>query len=105
MSSSFQSIYNCLFIPPLETLRKYPPIPGAPRVCTKDYTIPGTNITVEAGTHFSIPIMGIHHDPEYYPNPEVFDPERFSEENKAKRPPYTHVPFGDGPRICIGNLH
>ncbi|XP_018571706.1 cytochrome P450 6a8-like [Anoplophora glabripennis] len=86
-----------------ETLRKYPPVSAIPRVCTKDYTIPGTDITIEAGTHFSIPIMGIHYDPEYYPNPEVFDPERFNEENKAKRPPYTHVPFGDGPRICIGS--
>lgn len=46
--------------------------------------------------------MGLHHDPEYYPNPEKFDPERFSEENKSKRPAYTYLPFGDGPRICIG---
>ncbi|CAG9764029.1 unnamed protein product [Ceutorhynchus assimilis] len=67
-----------------ETLRRYPVAPSIQRVCTKDYTMPGTDIEIEKGTHVQIPVRGFHMDPEYYPNPEVFDPERFSNEEKAK---------------------
>lgn len=46
----------------------------------------------------------IHSDPEYYPEPEKFIPERFNEENKKNITPYTYFPFGDGPRTCIGEF-
>lgn len=84
-------------------MRKYPPVPFLDRTCKNDYKIPGTDFTLPAGTHVSIAVAGIQHDPEYYPDPEKFDPDRFTEENKSKRPNYTYFPFGDGPRICIGN--
>lgn len=51
-----------------------------------------------------VPIIGIHRDERYYPNPLKFDPERFSEENKDSFDPATFLPFGLGPRFCIGML-
>ncbi|PNF35807.1 putative cytochrome P450 6a14 [Cryptotermes secundus] len=85
-----------------ETLRKYPVVPILNRECTKAYKIPDTDIVLEKGIRTVIPILGLHHDPKYYPDPERFDPERFSEEEKAKRHNYVYLPFGEGPRICIG---
>lgn len=83
-------------------MRKYPPVSVLDRECKSDYKIPGSDLILPANAHVNIAVMAMHHNPEYYPNPEKFDPERFSEENKSKRPQYTFLPFGDGPRICIG---
>ncbi|XP_044255034.1 cytochrome P450 6A1-like [Tribolium madens] len=85
-----------------ETLRKYPPLPILTRRCNKDYTIPNTSITLKQGTAVGIPVLALHTDPDYYSNPEKFDPEHFSEENVKARPNFTWLPFGDGPRVCIG---
>ncbi|RZC32213.1 p450 domain containing protein, partial [Asbolus verrucosus] len=85
-----------------ETLRKYPPASFLTRRCVKDYKVPGEDVVIEKGTRVLIPILGIHYDKEYYPDPEKFDPERFNEENKSSRHSYAHIPFGEGPRICIG---
>ncbi|XP_063852736.1 cytochrome P450 9e2-like [Scylla paramamosain] len=85
-----------------ETLRLYPPAPRVDRTVTKDYTLPGTDITLPAGLKVIISIYSIHRDPEHYPNPSKFDPERFSPENKATRSPMAYLPFGSGPRNCIG---
>lgn len=62
------------------------------RCCTKDYKIPGTDITLEKGSGVSIAINGLHHDPEYYPEPSQFNPERFSPKNRNKIIPYTFMP-------------
>ena len=86
----------------LETLRKHPPIPIIVRKCNKDYTIPNTSIHLKKGTRVNISSAGLHTDPEYYPDPEKFDPERFSDKNKKTRPDFTWLPFGEGPRLCIG---
>lgn len=74
------------------------------RICTKDYVVPDTNITLKKNDSVIIPIKALHWDPEMYPDPHVFDPERFSEENKKKRHPFSFIPFGEGPRICIGKF-
>ena len=72
------------------------------RTCTKDYKIPDTNFVVPKGTPVHIPILGFHMDPKHFPNPEKFDPERFSPENKGNIATGTFIPFGQGPRMCLG---
>lgn len=64
----------------------------------------GTNLTIPAKSKVWIPVLGLHHDPEIFPKPQVFDPDRFSEENIKTRHPMFHLPFGDGPRNCIGKF-
>lgn len=86
----------------LETLRKYPPISSLNRECTRDYRIPGTKVTIEKGTLVVTSVLGFHRDPDFYADPEEFRPERFSDEEKAQRNRFTYLPFGEGPRICIG---
>ncbi|KAK9696686.1 Cytochrome P450 [Popillia japonica] len=85
-----------------ESLRKYPSIPTLLRKCTKDYQVPNSNIIIEKDTRIMISPYALQYDPEYYPEPNKFDPDRFSDENKAGRHPFVYLPFGEGPRICIG---
>ena len=85
-----------------ESLRKHPPVSRVDRLCTQPYTIPGTNINIDKGCAVSVSIMGLHHDPQYFPQPEVFDPDRFLPEPTLTRSPYVFLPFGVGPRNCIG---
>lgn len=49
-----------------------------------------------------LPVWCFHRDPNYFPDPEKFDPERFNDENKHNIKPFTYLPFGVGPRNCIG---
>ena len=91
-----------------ETLRKYPPLLIIDRVCSGKFQLPPTepgmkSVTLNVNDAVWIPIYGLHHDPKYFPEPEKFDPERFSAENKDKINPYVYFPFGLGPRKCIGN--
>ncbi|KAF2893765.1 hypothetical protein ILUMI_12410 [Ignelater luminosus] len=85
-----------------ETLRKYPVLPFIDRRCTKPYNIPGTDVTIEKDVPIYISLLGLHYDAEYFPNPEKYDPERFTIENKSTRPADAYIPFGEGPRNCIG---
>lgn len=78
-----------------ETLRKYPPVPILNRETTKNYTIPDTNIVIEKGTSVIIPVYALHHDPQYFPNPEKFMPERFLEKINEDGN-LIYLPFGDG---------
>ncbi|OXA53449.1 Cytochrome P450 9e2 [Folsomia candida] len=68
------------------------------RTCKKEYAVPDTTLVLKAGDIIVIPLYGLHYDEEYHPNPEVFDPERFSGANKD----FTFLPFSQGPRNCIG---
>lgn len=59
-------------------------------------------MTIPKGQQIFIPVYGIHHDPTIYENPEEFRPERFSAEQVKQRQPGAFMPFGDGPRNCVG---
>lgn len=85
-----------------ETLRKYPVLPMLNRQALEEYTFRGTKITVPKDTQMWIPVFGIQRDANIYPNPDTFDPERFDDEAVAARHSMTFLPFGDGPRNCIG---
>lgn len=87
----------------LETLRKHPVAPVLNRSVTKDYNVPNSDITLKKGTIVMIPLYSIHRDENIFPEPDFFDPERFTEEAKNNRHHYTHFPFGLGPRYCIGD--
>jgi cytochrome P450 len=82
----------------------YPPAMAMNRQCTKNYQMPGSDLKLEAGIIVHIPVYALHRDPQYWPEPDRFDPERFTEGNKKNRTPYTYMPFGEGPRICIGEF-
>lgn len=90
-----------------ETLRKYPAGFVLSRHCVRDYRIEAerdneTDFVLEKGCLVAIPVAGIHRDPEYFPEPDRFDPDRFSDENKGKIVAGSYMPFGSGPRNCIG---
>ncbi|XP_037502929.1 cytochrome P450 9e2-like, partial [Rhipicephalus sanguineus] len=72
------------------------------RAADSDYVLSHTGVKVKKGDAIAIPIYSMHHDPQYFSNPSVFDPERFNDENAASIKPYTYLPFGAGPRNCIG---
>ncbi|XP_055681861.1 uncharacterized protein LOC129789237 [Lutzomyia longipalpis] len=85
-----------------ETLRKHPPAALIVRSLKEKYNVPKTNVVLDKGTQLFVPVLGIHRDPEIYPDPENFDPERFSPEAVKSRHPYAFLAFGEGPRNCIG---
>ncbi|XP_065205804.1 uncharacterized protein LOC135835465 [Planococcus citri] len=85
-----------------EALRKFPVFGGLSRICVRDYQIPNTEVVIEKGTEVYIPIAGLQSDPQYFPNPEQFDPDRFKDFNSSPGR-NAYLPFGDGPRSCIGS--
>lgn len=96
----------CILYPNLETLRKWPPVFVIDRQCIKPYVFEnkdGQKIHIRKGDGIWVPILGLHRDPEFYPEPDRFDPERFSDERKDSIHPCTYLPFGSGPRNCIGS--
>ncbi|KAL4713172.1 hypothetical protein ACJJTC_018817 [Scirpophaga incertulas] len=85
-----------------ETLRKYTVVGVLFRKAMSSYTFPGTNVTIPKGMTVMISASGSTKNPEYFPNPQKFNPDNFLPENIQRRPPCVHLPFGEGPRNCIG---
>jgi cytochrome P450 len=83
-----------------ETLRMYPPIHLGSRYVTEDIEFDG--FLIPAGIRVMYSIYLTHHDQKYWENPDIFDPDRFTAQNKRKIPSYTYLPFGGGARNCIG---
>ncbi|XP_069760841.1 cytochrome P450 3A30-like isoform X2 [Narcine bancroftii] len=83
-----------------ETLRLYPPAPRLERVCKEDVILNG--VTIPKDTVVVVPAYVLHRDPKYWAEPEEFRPERFRKEERESRNPCIFLPFGMGPRNCIG---
>lgn len=75
------------------------------KVCTKEIQLEGSDglsCKLKPGNVVVISTFGLQMDPKYWPEPEKFDPDRFSDEQKEGRHKFTFIPFGEGPRICVG---
>ncbi|XP_010611147.1 cytochrome P450 3A14 isoform X1 [Fukomys damarensis] len=83
-----------------ETLRLYPISSRIFRMCKKDVKING--VFIPKGTAVMVPMFVLQRDSKYWPEPDKFHPERFSKKNKENIDPYIYMPFGNGPRNCIG---
>ncbi|KAH8410926.1 hypothetical protein KR222_011719, partial [Zaprionus bogoriensis] len=102
---SFEAVQKMKYLDQVisETLRMYPVATEHLRRTNARYEVPGNSkYYLPAGAQLVIPVYSIHHDPEYYPEPEKFQPERFTDETIQQRPTCAYMPFGQGPRICIG---
>jgi cytochrome P450 len=83
-----------------ESMRLYPPAPIMSRQAIVDIDLAG--IPIKSGTQIIIPIYAIQRHRRYWSNPDYFEPGRFARDNEAKIARYHYMPFGAGPRICIG---
>ena len=84
----------------LEALRLYPPFWMIDRVAVADDRV--GDIAIPAGSMVIVYVYGAHRAKRFWPNPETFDPDRFTKANEKLQTPFTHLPFGGGPRGCIG---
>lgn len=84
-----------------ESMRLYPPAYTIGREALEDCQIAG--FVIPKKTTVLMSTWVVHHDPRWYPEPEKFQPERWSDERKKELPKFAYFPFGGGPRQCIGN--
>ncbi|GBP59930.1 Cytochrome P450 6B2 [Eumeta japonica] len=86
----------------LESMRLFPSLGFLIRKCAKTYTLPGTDVTIDKGVSAIIPVQALHTDEKYFEDPDKFIPERFSPERINDIKKHVFLPFGEGPRACIG---
>lgn len=104
---TFEAIHRMKYLDAVinETFRLYPVPAFLDRVCVKETELPpatsdGEAVTIKPGDSVWFHIFSLHRDPKYYPDPEKFDPDRFLNDDVDNS---IYLPFGVGPRICIGN--
>ncbi|XP_075978670.1 cytochrome P450 6B2-like [Anticarsia gemmatalis] len=86
-----------------ESMRMYPSVGYLIRMCTvPQYTIPEIDVTITQDVKVMIPIQAIHRDEKYFQDPDQFIPERFSDGAKEDIKNFIFLPFGEGPRACVG---
>jgi cytochrome P450 len=83
-----------------EAMRLYPPIAVMPRIATQDYEIDGYKVPAECTILISAWVM--HRHPRYFEQPDMFNPDRWTNGLEKQLPKGAYIPFGNGPRICIG---
>lgn len=88
-----------------ETMRLLPVGVVLRKRCTEEFELRGSDgvvCRIKPGTQLMIPVKALHNDPQYWENPEKYDPERFSSERKQSVERFAFLPFGEGQRICVG---
>uniref|UniRef100_A0A0K8TUM3 unspecific monooxygenase n=1 Tax=Epiphyas postvittana TaxID=65032 RepID=A0A0K8TUM3_EPIPO len=85
-----------------EGMRVLPPVGSLIRTCRQKYTFQELGVTVDEGTRIEMSTQAMHNDPKYWDSPEEFRPERFSPESNEPKHKFAYLPFGSGPRACIG---
>nr|ACZ97408.3 cytochrome P450 CYP332A3 [Zygaena filipendulae] len=98
--NSLNYLTACIF----ETARRYPPVPFLDRVCNKTYKL-NDDVTVEKGTPILLNVLALHHSEEEFSDPEVWRPERVTNTSDNNNMQFHFLPFGDGPRFCIGKRY
>ncbi|NP_001165993.1 cytochrome P450 4G44 [Nasonia vitripennis] len=89
----------------LETLRLFPPVPAIARQLNQDVKLASGDYILPSGCTVVIPQFKIHRLKEYYPNPDVFDPDNFLPDKTQDRHYYAYIPFSAGPRSCVGRKY
>lgn len=97
-----------MYLSVAETLRLHTPDFSLNKICTEDFELPAQyadgkkGVTIPAGTSVVIPVYSLHRDPDIFPDPLRFDPDRFTDSAKSDRPKCAFLGFGEGPRMCPG---
>lgn len=107
---SYEALHKMKFLDQVisESLRFHPPVKFTNRECSKDYTMNlgnGKTLMIKKGENVLLPTESIQRDEKYFENANTFDPHRFDDDKKDLIVTGSYIPFGSGPRICIGKFY